>query len=170
MTEEATMDEATVEETTEETTSRQRVMYELFPATKTIQVSFGDESLRLHTAEDLDAVRDQLVLEGLRTYLQKATLRVAEADKLVALENAYNDLMAKGMVAFEKKGPGGHTGPKKAEKIAALAAMKGTTPEIIKEKLRDKPTDKVNALLNSPKVLAAVEKLRAKGADLEFDL
>ena len=156
---------------TEETKeTRQRVLYELFPTTKTVKVSFGEEALNLHTAEDLDAVRDQLVLEGLRTYLQKATLRVAEADKLIALENAYNDLIAKGMVAFEKKGPGGHSGPKKAEKIAALAAMKGTTPEIIKEKLRDKPTDKVNALLNSPKVLAAVAKLRAKGADLDLGL
>lgn len=160
----------TEEATTEEATTRQRVAYELFPGTKTVKVSFGEEVLNLHTAEDLDAVRDQLVLEGLRTYLQKATLRVAEADKLVALENAYNDLMAKGMAAFEKKGPGGHSGPKKAEKIAALAAMKGTTPEIIKEKLRDKPTDKVNALLNSPKVLAAVAKLRAKGADLDLGL
>lgn len=150
--------------------TRQRVLYELFPATKTVKVSFGEEAINLHTAEDLDAVRDQLVLEGLRTYLQKATLRVAEADKLVALENAYNDLIAKGMVAFEKKGPGGHSGPKKAEKIAALAAMKGTTPEIIKAKLKDAPTDKVNALLNSPKVLAAVEKLRSKGEQLELDL
>lgn len=150
--------------------TRQRVLYELFPATKTVKVSFGEEAINLHTAEDLDAVRDQLVLEGLRTYLQKATLRVAEADKLVALENAYNDLIAKGMVAFEKKGPGGHSGPKKTEKIAALAAMKGTTPEIVKAKLKDAPTDKVNALLNSPKVLAAVEKLRSKGEQLELDL
>lgn len=162
MTEEATMGP--------ETTNRQRVAYELFPATKQLQVSFGDEVLRLHTAEDLDDVRDQLLLEGLRAYLQKATLRVAEADKLVALENAYNDLVAKGMAVFEKKGPGGHSGPKKAEKIAALAALKGTTPEIIKAKLANAPTDKVNALLNSPKVLAAVEKLRAKGDDLDLGL
>lgn len=165
MTEEATTEEATTEE---EATTRQRVAYELFPSTKSVQVTFGEETLRLHTAEDLDAVRDQLVLEGLRTYLQKATLRVAEAGKLAALETAYNDLVANGMAAFEKKGPGGHTGPKKAEKIAALAALKGTTPDVIKAKLKNAPTDKVNALLNSPKVLAAVAKLQAKGAELDF--
>lgn len=156
--------------TDEATESRQRVSYELDPANKAMTVRFGEEALLLKTADDLDAVRDQLVLEGLRSFLQKATLRVADVDKLPALEAAYNELMAKGMAAFEKKGPGGHSGPKKAEKIAALAALKGTTPEIIKAKLKDAPTDKVNALLNSPKVLAAVEKLRSKGEQLELDL
>jgi len=156
--------------TDEANETRQRVSYELDPENKAMTVRFGEEALLLKTADDLDAVRDQLVLEGLRSFLQKATLRVADVDKLPALEAAYNELMAKGMAAFEKKGPGGHTGPKKAEKIAALAAMKGTTPEIIKAKLKDAPTDKVNALLNSPKVLAAVEKLRSKGEQLELDL
>jgi hypothetical protein len=156
--------------TDEANETRQRVAYELDPENKAMTVRFGEEALLLKTADDLDAVRDQLVLEGLRSFLQKATLRVADVDKLPALEAAYNELMAKGMAAFEKKGPGGHTGPKKAEKIAALAALKGTTPEIIKAKLKDAPTDKVNALLNSPKVLAAVEKLRSKGEQLELDL
>lgn len=151
-----------------EDTTRQRVAYELFPKTKMVKVSFGSEALTLHTAEDLDAVRDQLVLEGLRTYLQKATLRIAEEYKLTALESAYNILIEKGMSAFDKKGPGGHSGPKKAEKIAALAALKGTTSEIIKAKLENVSTEKVNALLNNPKVLAAVEKLRAKGVDLDL--
>lgn len=156
--------------TEEATEIRQRVSYELDPANKTMTVRFGEDTVLLQTKDDLDAVRDQLVLEGLRSYLQKATMRVADEDKLDALETAYNDLMARGMAAFDKKGPGGHTGPKKAEKIAALAALKGTTPEIIKAALVGKATDKVNALLNSPKVLAAVEKLRAKGEQLELDL
>lgn len=158
---------------TEETTEvRQRVTYDLQPATKTMTISFGEDQLVLKTSDDLtDAmVREQLVLEGLRSYLQKVTLRVAEENKLVALENAYSTLLQTGMESFEKRGPGGHAGPKKADKIAALAVLKGTTPEAIKLALKDKPTDKVNALLNSPKVLTAVEKLKAKAEQLDLGL
>jgi hypothetical protein len=156
---------------TEETTeTRQRVVYTLQPQFQTLQITFGAEALVLKTATDLNEVRDQLVLEGLRAFLQKATLRVAEENKLVALEQAYNQLIKDGMGAFEKRGPGGHAGPKKAEKIAALAALKGTTVDAIKTALKDKPTDKVNALLNSPKVLAAVEKMKSKAEQLELEL
>lgn len=154
----------------EATEVRQRVAYDLQPSNKSLTISFGDDKLALQTAEDLTdpMVREQLVLEGLRSYLQKATLRVAEEDKLDALENAYSVLLKVGMGAFEKKGPGGRTGPTKTEKIAALAALKGTTPEAIKAKLKDAPTDKVNALLNNPKVLATAEKMKAQAEQLDF--
>jgi hypothetical protein len=158
--------------TEEATETRQRVTYALQPVTKTLQISFGEEALVLKTADDLtdETVRNQLVLEGLRAYLQKATLRTNEEDKLVELEKAYRTLLTEGMSVFDKKGPGGHSGPRKADKIAALAALKGTTPDAIKAALKGKPTDKVDALLNSPKVLAAVEKLRAKAEQLDLDL
>ena len=153
---------------TDEKEVRQRVAYDLDANLKTLKVSFGDsEQLLVQTGgEDLDAVRTQLVLEGLRTVLQKATLKVPEEEKLVAIEEAYNRLVTEGMKVFERKGPGGVRGPKKAEKLEALALMKGTTTAKIKELLEAKTPEERDAILNHPKVLAKLEKMQA--ADLEL--
>jgi hypothetical protein len=151
---------------TEDTTDRNRVSYDLSVEDKTLLATYAGTGVRIQLDDKLDAVKVRLMLEGLRTVLQRATLRVPDEAKIEAIEAVYNELVEKGMGAFERKSPGGARGPKKADKLMALALLKGVTVDQIKAALDKKSTEEQSAILNNPKVLAKLAKMREAEVEL----
>jgi hypothetical protein len=151
---------------------KQRVNYDLDAETGVLTVKYGDETGTFPLLPHLEAVTGQLALEGLRGYLQKYSAKVAETDKVAAIEEGYNQLIEAGMKAFDRKPPfggqPGPRGPKKADKIAALAAIKGATVAAVKEVLAGMEKQAQDAILNNPKVLAKLEEMNTSPEGLDL--
>lgn len=154
------------------TDKKQRVTYDLNPETGLLTVKFGNEEANFNLLPDLEAVTGQLALEGLRGYLQRYSAKADEGDKIAAIEEGYDNLVKNGMAAFERKPPfggqPGPRGPKKADKIAALAALKGATVAAVKEVLSGMEKDEQNRILNNPKVLAKLEEMQTQPEGLDL--
>lgn len=143
--------------------NRNRVNYK--PNTKDdfLVVSYGAEHMTLDAGKEImrhPGVRDHLAYLGLITYLQRESSRAREAQKLDAIDIAYVEIAENGLKAFERKS-NAPTGPKKADKVAALAMLKNRTPDAIREAIKKLPQAKQDELLNHPKVLAKVAELLA---------
>jgi hypothetical protein len=151
---------------------KKRVSYDLNAETGTLTVKYGNEQGTLTLFPELEAVTGQLALEGLRGFLQRYSAKVDEDEKLAAIEEGYNHLVDVGMAAFERKPPfggqPGPRGPKKADKIAALAVLKGATVAAVKEVLSAMDLKEQNRILNNPKVLAKLQEMSTtpEGLDL----
>lgn len=146
---------------------RNRVNYKPDTDKGHLEVSYGAEVLTLSADTDVledDAVKDHLAYLGLITYLQRESSRARNEDKLDAIDEAYASLVSQGMQAFERKS-NAPKGPKKADKIAALAMLKGRTPDAVRDAVKKLPQAEQDKLLNHPKVLAKVEELRSGDAD-----
>jgi hypothetical protein len=166
------MTEENTQNTTEETEdTRKRIRYNIQDDAAKVFAVFDNEQVEMSPLRECEdkAVHRHLLLLGLVSYLQKATVRVEQSEKITAVEMAYNDLLEKGMEVFKPK-PSGFTsrGPRKADKIAALAAIKGVMPSVVEAKLKDMDNDRVEAILNHPDVLAKVEALAAQPEDLDL--
>jgi hypothetical protein len=151
---------------------KQRVSYDLNAETGTLTVKYGNEQGTLTLFPELEAVTGQLALEGLRGFLQRYSAKVDEDEKLAAIEEGYNHLVDVGMAAFERKPPfggqRGPRGPKKADKIAALAVLKGATVDAVKEVLSGMDKAEQNRVLNNPKVLAKLEEMNTSPEGLDL--
>lgn len=166
------------EETTETqgteaaTDSRVRVSYNQDVPKMTLTVRFDKEVVELPAGEELFAqhpdVKDHLALVGLTTYLQRESSRQKDAEKIEAADKAYETLLNKGIEAFARKAGGGPRGPRKADKIAALAALKGATTAAVEKVLSTKTKEEQDAILNNKKVLAKLAKMNQ--GDEELDL
>jgi hypothetical protein len=153
---------------------KQRVNYDLDADTGVLTVKYGNETGNFPLLPDLEAVTGQLALEGLRGFLQRYSSQVDEADKIAAIEEGYNHLIEAGMKAFERKPPfggqPGPRGPKKADKIAALAALKGATVAAVTEVLAGMDKAEQNRVLNNPKVLAKLEAMDTNPEGLDLNV
>lgn len=148
--------------------SLKRVKYAISAENKVLGITYGSEGVELKLDDDLRPVVTQLILMGLTTYLQRASTKVPEAEKIAAIESAYDKLVRDGMEAFAKSPVITSRGPKKADRIAALAMLKGVTPDAVKQALAKKPQADQDRILNAPAVLAKVAELQ--GAQTELDL
>jgi hypothetical protein len=145
-----------------------KLRYELDPVKANITITRavdngGEEKMTLELDAGLRDVSRRLALMGLTQHVQRATTRDKDADPFEVIEAAYNDLKENGLLAFERKQtavPGASRGPTKAQKIAALAVLYNTTPTVVREKLKDKTAEQVNAILSNEKVLAKVEEMQ----------
>jgi hypothetical protein len=150
---------------------QKRTSYELNPDAGELTVKFEGEVGVFPLYPDLEAVTGQLALEGLRGYLQRATSGVDESEKLTAINEAFDQLAAEGMKCFEKKPPfSGPRGPKKADKIAALAALKNATVAAVKEVLTNMDQKEQKRVLNNPKVLAKLEEMQSSASELDLSV
>lgn len=151
---------------------QQRVTYDLDPEQGTLSVKFGDAEGVFTLFPELEAISTQLALEGLRGYLQRYSAKAE--DKVGAIDEGYNRLVELGMAAFERKPPfGGHPGPRgptKADKIAALAYLKGATVAAIKSVLEGMEKEEQDRVLNNPKVLAKLEEMESEPEGLDLNV
>ncbi len=177
------MTEATVTQTQEEATnvaeatttdSRVRVSYNQDVPKMTLTVRFDKEVVELPAGEELFAqhpdVKDHLALVGLTTYLQRESSRSKDAEKIEAADKAYEKLLNEGIKAFERKAGGGPRGPRKADKIAALAALKGATTAAVEKVLSTKSKEEQDAILNNKKVLAKLAKMNQGEEELDLSV
>lgn len=145
-----------------------KLRYELDPVKANITITReaeggGEEKMTLELDAGLRDVSRRLALMGLTQHVQRATTRRKDEDPFEVIEQAYNGLKENGLAEFERKQtavPGGDRGPTKAQRIAALAVLYNTTPTVIREKLKDKPKEQVDTILNNEKVLAKVEEMQ----------
>lgn len=152
--------------TEEAKTPQPRISYNIGNDLDSLRVALGQEVLDLNNlSEDLDPrVLKRLTIMGLIGYLQQQTTRTPMEQKLEKAELAYSQLEQQGMDVF--KPAGRNRGPRKAEKIAALAAIKGALATQIEEALGNKSKEEQDRLLNHPKVLAKVEEMKQGELDL----
>lgn len=146
-----------------------RVSYKQDASTGELTITRADDGLVADITSLPEDVRTHLSLLGLTMYLQRETTRVPDEEKLSTVESAYNEIVSKGMKVFEPKPRGFQSkGPRKADKIAALAMLKGTTPAVIEAKLKEKSDEDVDRILNHAKVLEKVAELQAKADTLDL--
>lgn len=135
----------------------------------TIVVSRGEErmSLGISDVASDEETKEALVAQGLASYLRRAASEVPADEKFDAIERAYDRLVSEGAKAFQPK-PRVRKAPRKAEKVSALAVLRGTTTDAIEEALSDMDKDRQDEVLNAEEVLSKVEELRqnAQGLDL----
>jgi hypothetical protein len=153
---------------------KQRVNYDLDAESGILTVKYGNKTGQFPIFPNLEAVTGQLALEGLRGFLQRYSSKVDEADKIAAIEEGYNHLVEAGMKAFERKPPfggqPGPRGPKKSDKIAALAALKGATVAAVTEVLAGMDKAEQNRVLNNPKVLAKLQEMNTNPEGLDLNV
>lgn len=141
---------------------KQRVRYSF--EDESLVVRYGDEQMTLELPDDMTVL---LALYGLRAYLQQRSINSGE-EKLAAIEQAYDTLVEEGEAAFERKSPVGRKVQfKKADKIMALAVLKGVTITTMQKVLSKFDTEKVNKLLNSDAVIAQLQKTQEEEVNLE---
>lgn len=158
--------------TAEESTSSKipRVSYKINADNGVLTVTKGTDVVDFPVLEDAgdEKLRNHLMQLGLIKYLhQETTKATGSDDKLAAIEEAYDRLVQQGLGALQRKGV--PRGPKKADKVAALAAIKGVTPDRVRESLAGLGDAKAEKLLNHPDVLAKVEEMKA-AAENQLDL
>lgn len=165
-------EENQAQEAAVESTDRKRVNYSTDAAKGQLTVTYADEAVELGAEEEIFAkhpdVKNHLALVGLTTFLQRESGRVKDHQKLDAIEKAYERITQEGVKAFERKAGGGPRGPRKADKIAALAALKGATTAAIEKKLATMDKSEQDAILNHKKVLAKLEKMNSSADDLDL--
>lgn len=164
----------TQEDTTSPEEARVRVSYTQDVAKQMLVVKYDKEVIEFPVAEELYAkhedIKDHLALIGLTSFFQRESSKFRDADKLDAIEKAYEKLVQVGTYAFKRKAGGGPRGPRKADKIAALAALKGATTAAIQKQLEKLSKDEQEAVLNHKKVLAKLEKMKSEGDELDLSL
>lgn len=146
-----------------------RVNYSPDADTGVLNVLYDGTKMPLEAGKELfgdEKLRDHLALMGLIHYLQRETMRRTDGEKMDIIEASYDKLVAQKMEVFTHRGR--PRGPKKADKIAALAAMKGVTPDAVREAISKMPMEKQDALLNKPEVLAKVEEMKEQQLDLDL--
>lgn len=173
MTEQA-FDTPVTEDTQPAEEARIRVSYTQDASKQQLTVKYDKEVIEFPVGEELYTkhaeLRDHLALVGLTSFFQRETSKVRDAEKLDAIEKAYDRLMTEGMGAFKRKAGGGPRGPRKADKIAALAALKGATTAAIEKKLATMDKAKQEDVLNHPKVLAKLEEMKSDSDGLDLNL
>lgn len=119
---------------------------------------FGGAGIDLHVPDDL---KDILAVHGLRAYIQQQTINVESDDRLESVEKAYEQLLEQGESAFERKSPVGRKVQyKKADKIMALAMIKGVTVTAARAALSALEPEKQNKILNSEPVMAKLKAMQ----------
>lgn len=160
----------TQEDTTSPEEARVRVSYTPDAANNLLTVKYDQEKMDFAVAEELyakhEGLKEHLALLGLISYFQRESSKFRDADKLTAIDKAYTTLEEQGTEAFKRKAGGGPRGPRKADKIAALAAIKGVTPAAVEKALASKSKEEQDELLNHKKVLAKLEKMKGELDDL----
>lgn len=161
-------------DTTPATDSRIRVSYNQDVPKMTLTVRFDKEVVELPAGEELFAqhpdVKDHLALVGLTTYLQRESSRQKDAEKIEAADKAYEKLLNEGIKAFERKTGGGPRGPRKADKVAALAALKGATTAAVEKALSGMSKEQQDEILNHKKVLAKLAKMNQGEEELDLSV
>jgi len=146
-----------------------KLSYKLDPVQANITITSkleegGEATLVLELDAGLRDVSRRLALMGLTQHLQRATVRDKDGDPFEVIEAAYNDLKEHGLEAFNRKvvsGASKSRGPTKAQCTAALAVLYNTPPTVIREKLKGKTKEEVNAILGNEKVLAKVAEMQS---------
>lgn len=150
--------------------TRVRVSYTPAPDKGMLTVKYDQDVVEFPVEEDLyakhEGLKEHLAQLGLIAYFQRESSKFRDADKLTAVEKAYDTLAQNGTEAFKRKAGGGPRGPRKADKIAALAAIKGVTPAAVEKALAEKSKEEQDAILNHKKVLAKLEKMQGELDDL----
>ena len=126
----------------------------------TLTVKRGGETLVASVDNLPDDVRQHLMMTGLTDYLQRACARYPKEQKMDAVEGAMDRLDEEGMKVFEHKPRGFQSqGPRKQDKIAALAALKGVTPTAVEKALSKHPKEAQDKILNHPDVMAKLSEM-----------
>lgn len=135
-----------------------------------LEIGFNDETLVL----DLDGlgndVIQHLMLEGLKTHLQRRAYRSKTEDKIGEMENVYNELLDRGLDAFATQGKSPRKSkPHRQSRIAAIAMIKGTTPAAVRKRLEGMSKEDADTILNHPRVVAKAQELQDAEDDLDLD-
>lgn len=150
--------------------SEERMCFVFSDNPPALEIGFNDETLVL----DLDGlgndVIQRLMLEGLKSYLQRRTYRSKSEDKVGEMENVYHELMDRGLESFGSRGRAQKgSKPHRQSRIAAIAMLKGTTPAAVRKRLEGMSKEAADMLLNHPKVVAKAQELQDAEDDLELD-
>jgi hypothetical protein len=125
---------------------------------------FGGAGIDLSVPESL---KDILAVHGLRAYIQQHTINTESDDRLESVEQAYENLLVQGEAAFERKSPVGRKVQfKKADKIMAVAMLKGVTVTAAKAALMALEPEKQAKILNSDAVMNKLRDMQEQ-VDLE---
>lgn len=154
------LDQTSMDPTTSDESSEtaNRMRYEIQGTT--LNVKRGNETLQASPNTLPDEVRQHLMMTGLIDYLQRACARTPKEQKMDAVEEAMNRLDQEGMKVFERKPRGFQsTGPRKQDKIAALAVLQGATPTAVEKALANRTKDEQDKILNHPDVLQKVSEM-----------
>lgn len=142
---------------------KKRISYSL--GDELLIARFGGESMELEVPPHL---KDKLAAYGLRAFIQQRTVNSANENKLGAVQDAYVKLIEEGDSAFERKSPVGRKVQfKKADKIMALAMIKGVTVTAAKAALSALEPEKQNKVLNSE---AVIEKLKLMQEEVSLEV
>lgn len=151
-----------------------KLNYSIDPVTATVTVTRdlpegGQATLVMEMNQTLNAVARRLALMGMTQVFQRAITRNKTDDPFDVIEGAYKDLQENGLAAFERKMPAqkASRGPTKAQRIAALAVMYSTTPDVIRGKLKEKTDEQVKSILEDPRVTDKANELKA-AAEIEL--
>lgn len=170
-----TVDETTSDATDAQNDTRVRVNYSSDADKMELSVKYDKEEITFPVGSELlkakPEVQEHLMLMGLTTFFQRESSRAKDAEKLDAVEKAYERLMTEGAAAFDRKpGGGGSRGPLKADKIAALAALKNAPITKVEAALKKMSKEEQDKILNNKKVLAKLEKMKGGVDGEELDL
>lgn len=129
---------------------------------RTLTVRRGGESLQIDTGDYPGDVMDHLAMTGLVTHLQRASVRVPKEEKMQAVETAINEVENEGVDAFAPKPRGFQSqGPRKQDRIAALAALKGASVTAVEKALAAKSKEEQKRLLEHEQVLEKARQMQA---------
>lgn len=152
-----------------EEASRKRVNYAPNEENTELTVSQGEDRLTLAAGEIFEdtEVRDHLAMLGLTTYLRREAGDAPAEDRLTAVDAAYDRLAAEGTKVFQRK-PRTNRGPRKSEKVAALAALEGATTDAVENALARMSKEEQAETLNHERVLDKLESMKRSDDDLQL--
>lgn len=132
-----------------------------------ITIKRGDENLTLPVSgllQDQELMARFAVL-GLVAHLRKVSADLPSEDRMAAIEREYDRIEEQGVKALDAKQTR-NRGPRKAEKIAALAVLESATTDAIEEALSQMSKDHQDEVLNSDRVTEQLGRMKRTGFDL----
>lgn len=117
---------------------------------------FAGESIKLDVPKELS---NELALYGLRAYIQNNSAKTD--NRIEEIEKTYDDLLHTGAAAFERKTPvGNRVQFRKADKVMALAVLKGVTITVMQDALSKLDPERQNKVLNSEAVMKKLHSMQ----------
>lgn len=143
--------------------AQKRVTYTPSDDGATLVVAQGGVNMELDVADVFanTGVRDHLAMLGLSHHLRRVAGEKPAEERLETIEATYDEIVSKGMAAFEPK-PRTRKAPLKADKVAALASLEGATITAVEKALAKMSKEEQAQKLNSDRVLEKLEGMRGE--------
>lgn len=151
-------------------TPKNRITFRTAVVDGNLTISRGEETLILPVAnlfEGDSELQSHFAAIGLVAHLRKVTGELPSEERMAAMELEYDRIEELGLGALATKQTRTR-GPRKAEKIAALAILEGATTDAIEAALAKMSKEAQEEVLNAERV---IEQLgRMKRSDEALDL